>query len=85
MAITDQIGRTPLSPVTVINSIIVGLLGVSLLGDIGGQLGLFVGISFITLIEFLDLLLRLILPRKKTTLNQVTAFDVKEDKESAEK
>ena len=56
-----------------------------MLGDIGGQLGLFVGILFITLIEFLNLLLRLILPRKKTTLNQVTAFDEKEDKESAEK
>lgn len=49
-----------------------------MLGDIGGQLGLFVGISFITLAEFVELLLRLILPRKKTPPNQVTAFDVKE-------
>ncbi|XP_078381359.1 acid-sensing ion channel 4-B-like isoform X1 [Oculina patagonica] len=50
----------------------------SLMGDIGGQLGLFIGVSCITLAEFLGLLWRLILPRKKKMPNQVRAFEVAE-------
>lgn len=50
----------------------------TLMGDIGGQLGLFIGISCITLIEFFDLLWRLIPQRKKTAPNQVRAFQVAE-------
>ncbi|XP_078360075.1 epithelial sodium channel subunit beta-2-like [Oculina patagonica] len=48
----------------------------SLLGTIGGQLGLFIGVSLITLVEFLNLLWRLVLPRKKTTSNQTEDFEV---------
>ncbi|XP_078375560.1 bile acid-sensitive ion channel-like [Oculina patagonica] len=47
----------------------------SLLGTIGGQLGLFIGVSLITLVEFLNLLWRLILPRQKTTSNQTRDFE----------
>ncbi|XP_078375692.1 bile acid-sensitive ion channel-like [Oculina patagonica] len=47
----------------------------TLMGDIGGQLGLFIGVSCITLVEFLDLLWRLVFPRKKTMSNQVRAFE----------
>ena len=38
------------------------------MGDIGGQLGLFIGVSCITLVEFLSLLWRLIQPRKKGSI-----------------
>ncbi|XP_068741189.1 degenerin del-1-like [Montipora capricornis] len=52
----------------------------TLLGDVGGQLGLFIGCSLITLVEFFGLFLRLIKPTK--TSNDVASFNLSRDKDN---
>ena len=50
------------------------IIGVLCLGDIGGQIGLFLGASLLTLLEVLDLLGRVLvikLKRKKSPHHQV--------------